>query len=181
MTITRGSLARGASALAFIALALAARPAAARPHAAECARGVDTQRYVIGDPPGVQTLGARPFVATCRLPDDVVARVRASNGAPGAAVLWVEGLRAQGRDASTVHVYLHDSGDPSAAPSPAGSFTLPSSRAAGPRRVQVRLGRALEMALRAGADLTVALVAVDAAGRPADSTLVFDRLVLQIQ
>jgi hypothetical protein len=138
----------------------------------ECAVASSAGRYVIVDPAGAQALGAEPFLARCRLPASAMERLRAG---AGGAVLWVEGLGPPPEDGATVHVRLGEAGRF------AGSFTLlPAGDGGSPARVQVPLGGALAEALDEEGEIVVSLVAVDRAGRPEASSLVFGRLVLEL-
>ena len=157
---------------AAVLLALAgAACASGYPRGVACGGPMEDGRYLIADPPGRHAVGPVPFVATCRLDAAAARRLRAA----ASPVLWVEGLQAPARASVTVRVHLGTVG-------PVGSFTLLPDQGGGrPHRVQVPLGRDLAGALDPRGTLVVSLVAVDTQGRPEQSALTFDRLVLSAE
>ncbi len=167
--------ARVGAALLVIA-ACAPRPATGTAAGGECPARQGTgevRTFVVAAPAGAATLGAQPFVATCRLPASALAGLAA--GAPEAAVLYLEGVRPPADRAVTVDVYLGSDG------SPAGSFTLLPQRG-GVGRVPVLLGHALGAALRGGTELSVTLRAVDPANEAAPPPPVdFERMVIELR
>jgi hypothetical protein len=164
-----------AGAALLVLAACTPRSAPAAVAGGDCVRREEAtiRTYVVADPPGVAVLGARPFTATCRLPAEVLRGL--AQGAPDAAVLYVEGLRAPADRAVTVQVYL------GAQDEPAGSFTLLAGGGA-PRRVPVVLGHALGAALREGGEVSITLRAGDTSEPGAFTPeLGFDRMVIEFR
>lgn len=164
-----------AGAALLVLAACTPRSAPAAVAGGDCVRRDEAaiRTYVVADPPGFAPLGARPFTATCRLPDEVLRGL--AGGAPEAAVLYVEGLRGPADRAVTVQVYLGTQDEP------AGSFTLLAG-GDGPRRVPVVLGHALGAALRDGAEVSITLRAGDTSDPGASAPeMGFDRMVLEFR